>query len=541
MTSVVAARRSPYPSGMTSTAAPERDIVSWDDLDRLVAGLARQLAGAPFDVMLAITRGGLVPAGMLAYRLRIRNILVAAVEYYDDHGAARPAPDVPPVPGRSAAARPAGPRRRRGLGQRHDDPRGDRAGPPGRRHPDDRGAPLQARTLEGARVDRTSTRSRPTPGWSIRSRPVADGGSTMTRTQLLVGTKKGAFILESDADRRDWSVRGPLCEGWPIHDLIVEPGSGAILAAGGSPWFGPAVWRSEDGGETWTHSSAGLTYGDDGPSRSRPSGAWRRPPTARSWPASNPPGSSGAPTAARPGRHVEGLTNHPTRPTWQPGAGGLILHTIVPHPTDPARTWVGISAVGVFETRDGGASWEPRNVGVRADFMPEPVPDHRPVRPQVRRWPPASPSTLYQQNHCGVYRSDDGGGDVAGADRQRAADRVRLPDGRPPARPGHRSGSSRSTAPNRAASCPTASPPSGGRTIGAPRGSAPTTGLPDARRVPDGAARGDGARHARPGRDHVRDRDRPAVAQRRRGPVVADDHRQRCPRSGPSRPSSSTD
>ena len=87
----------------------------------------------------------------------------------------------------------------------------------------------------------------------------------MTRTQLLVGTKKGAFLLESDAARRDWDVQGPLCEGWPIHDLIVEPGTGAILAAGGSPWFGPAVWRSEDGGTTWTHSSSGMTYGGEEP------------------------------------------------------------------------------------------------------------------------------------------------------------------------------------------------------------------------------------------------------------------------------------
>ncbi len=74
----------------------------------------------------------------------------------------------------------------------------------------------------------------------------------MTRVQLLVGTKKGAFILESDAARRDWSVRGPLCEGWPVHDLIAEPGSGAILAGAGNAWYGPAIWRSEDGGSTWT-------------------------------------------------------------------------------------------------------------------------------------------------------------------------------------------------------------------------------------------------------------------------------------------------
>ena len=85
------------------------------------------------------------------------------------------------------------------------------------------------------------------------------------RTLLLVGTKKGAFILESDETRRDWAMRGPLCEGWPVHDLIVEPGSGALLAAAGSPWFGGAVWRSDDLGATWTHSSAGITYGDDGP------------------------------------------------------------------------------------------------------------------------------------------------------------------------------------------------------------------------------------------------------------------------------------
>jgi len=85
------------------------------------------------------------------------------------------------------------------------------------------------------------------------------------RVALLIGTPKGAFILDGDASRRDWSVRGPLCEGWPIHDISVHPESGALLAGGGSPWYGPAVWRSDDIGETWSHSSEGLTYGDDGP------------------------------------------------------------------------------------------------------------------------------------------------------------------------------------------------------------------------------------------------------------------------------------
>ena len=126
----------------------------------------------------------------------------------------------------------------------------------------------------------------------------------MPDVQLLVGTPKGAFILDSDADRRDWSLRGPLCEGWPIHDLIVEPSSGAILAAGGSPWYGPAVWRSDDDGVTWTHSSEGLSYGDGrGRVRRSPrSGASPRDRTAPCTPASSRPVCSGVATAGRPGR-----------------------------------------------------------------------------------------------------------------------------------------------------------------------------------------------------------------------------------------------
>ncbi len=228
-----------------------------------------------------------------------------------------------------------------------------------------------------------------------------------TRVRLLVGTKKGAFILESDASRRDWSMRGPLCEGWPVHDLIVEPGTGSILAAAGNPWYGPAVWRSDDGGTAWTHSSAGMTYGDESPAVAT---VWSlaTTPDGALLAGVEPAGLFRSTDAGATWAHVEGLTNHPTRPTWQPGAGGLILHTIVPHPTDTARTWVGISAVGVFETRDGGVSWEPRNVGVRAEFNPE---NRYPVTGQcVHKFAMAAgePDTFYQQNHCGAYRSDDG-------------------------------------------------------------------------------------------------------------------------------------
>ena len=231
----------------------------------------------------------------------------------------------------------------------------------------------------------------------------------MPDVQLLVGTPKGAFILDGDGDRRDWSLRGPLCDGWPIHDLIVEPGSGTILAAGGSPWYGPAVWRSDDDGRTWTHSSEGLTYGD-GAGTTPIATIWSLAtgPDGTVYAGVEPAGLFRSADGCRTWSHVEGLTNHPTRPTWGPGAGGLILHTIVPHSSDPQRMWVGISAVGVFETRDGGASWEPRNKGVRADFVPGPPPE---TGQCVHKLAMAAgePETLYQQNHCGQYRSTDGG------------------------------------------------------------------------------------------------------------------------------------
>ena len=226
---------------------------------------------------------------------------------------------------------------------------------------------------------------------------------------LLVGTRKGLFVLDGDESRDSWRVRGPLCDGWPIHDAIVNPGTGAIFAGGGSNWYGPAVWRSDDRGATWTHSSEGLTYGDDaekiatiwslatGPGDAmyagvEPAGLFRSGDGGATW------------------QHVEGLTNHPSRPEWQPGNGGLILHSIVPSPTDADRVWVGISSVGAFESADGGSTWETRNEGVRAGFMPEGQ-QYPEFGQCVHKLVMAADGGehLYQQNHCGVYRTTDGG------------------------------------------------------------------------------------------------------------------------------------
>jgi len=230
----------------------------------------------------------------------------------------------------------------------------------------------------------------------------------VTKVLILVGTKKGAFIVVSDAERRSWEIKGPFCATWPIQHAAADPATGTIYAAGGNPWFGAAVWKSTDLGETWTHSSEGLAYAEG------------EEPVKAAW--SLAQGPDGLYAGVEPAglfkstdggltwAHVSGLREHPSREHWQPGGGGLILHSIVPHPEDAKKVWVGISSAGVFHTSDGGASWEPRNRGTRADFMPE---DQRYpelgqcVHNIVRA--PGDGDRLYQQNHCGMYRSDDGG------------------------------------------------------------------------------------------------------------------------------------
>lgn len=228
------------------------------------------------------------------------------------------------------------------------------------------------------------------------------------RVLILLGTRKGAFILESDAARAAWTQRGPFCDTWPINHVIGDPATGAIHAAGGNEWFGPAVWKTTDLGESWTHSSDGMRYaeGDAGIKA-----AWSLCRAhGRLYAGAEPAGLFESRDDGATWTHIEGLRRHPSREHWQPGAGGLILHHIVAHPDDPAQIWIAISAAGVFHTEDGGATWQPRNSGTRCDFLPE---DQRyPEYGQcVHSLAMAAgrPNRLYQQNHCGMYRSDDGG------------------------------------------------------------------------------------------------------------------------------------
>lgn len=224
--------------------------------------------------------------------------------------------------------------------------------------------------------------------------------------EVLVGTRKGAFILQSDASRQEWQIRGPFCETWPIHHFI-RTVDGMLLAAGGNAWYGPSVWRSADDGASWTQSSRGLAYGDDGP---KVTSIWHiaARPDGTLYAGVEPAGLFRSEDGGVSWHHVEGLRAHPSQPHWEPGAGGLCLHSMALHPTDSNRMWIAISAAGTFETADNGETWTTRNKGVRADFIPGPAPEfghcvHKLVLNADQ------PDWLYQQNHCGVYRSDDGG------------------------------------------------------------------------------------------------------------------------------------
>lgn len=229
-----------------------------------------------------------------------------------------------------------------------------------------------------------------------------------TKVLLLVGTTRGAFIMETGATRRSWALRGPFCEAWPMNHVNADPATGTIYGGGGNQWFGPAVWKSTDLGATWTHSSDGLEYAEgEQPIKSvwsvaagagalyagvEPAGLFRSADGGQTW------------------RHVAGLRDHPTRPDWQPGGGGLILHSLVFDPDDDNRLWVAISAAGVFHSADGGGTWQPRNRGTRNDYLPEgqQYPEFgQCVHCLVKA--PGMSDRLYQQNHCGMYRSRDGG------------------------------------------------------------------------------------------------------------------------------------
>ncbi len=221
---------------------------------------------------------------------------------------------------------------------------------------------------------------------------------------LLVGTKKGLFLARSDAKRASWEINGPFCDAWPVNHAAFDPATGSIVAAGMNAWFGPAIWKSTDMGKTWTHSSEGLTYGEGADPLTA---AWLLKPAGNViYAGVEPAGLFKSTDGGETWEHVTGLRDHPTRPHWQPGGGGLMVHTMEVDPRDPNHLYVGISVAGVLESRDGGATWEPRNEGIDFDFPTE-VPGIANCAHHFEL-DRANPDILFQQSHAGMFISKDG-------------------------------------------------------------------------------------------------------------------------------------
>lgn len=229
------------------------------------------------------------------------------------------------------------------------------------------------------------------------------------RVLMMLGTGKGVFFMQSDAARRDWRLSGPFCDTWPINHVKRDPASGAVYAVGGSPWHGVDVWKTSDLGESWTRSGDGLAHDED--SGEKIDSVWSLGFSGgKIYAGVKPAALFESADGGRTWALVEGLSNHPSRKEWMAGGAGLTLHHIVTDPANPARLWVGISAAGVFHSADGGGGWEPRNVGVRLDYAENP-PENPIVGNCVHGLALAAGGgeVMYQQNHCGMYRSDDGG------------------------------------------------------------------------------------------------------------------------------------
>ena len=231
----------------------------------------------------------------------------------------------------------------------------------------------------------------------------------MSSTVLLVGTRKGCFVLESDADRRDWKVRGPFCDGWPIYNAVHDPASGSIYAAAASEWHGAGIWRSSDLGENWEFSSEGLTYGDNGMKLSKVHGLAAA--HGRLLAGAEAAGLFESRDGGKTWTLISTLDGQPNRELWNDPAnqppGHLGMSAILPHPEDASRFWVIIQGHSIFETTDDGATWTPRNKGLRADWPLENPEVGYCVHKLVLS--PADHQRMYQQNHCGMHRSDDQG------------------------------------------------------------------------------------------------------------------------------------
>jgi photosystem II stability/assembly factor-like uncharacterized protein len=244
----------------------------------------------------------------------------------------------------------------------------------------------------------------------------------MSRVRVLVGTRKGAFVLTADGKRQQWEVSGPHFAGWEVYHLKASPADpNRLYASQSTGWFGQLIQRSNDGGNTWAPMDNKFVYEGEAGTHKWYDGTPHPWEFKRVWhiePSHTDPDSlyAGIEDAAlfRSGdggqswQELPGLRKHESGPNWQPGAGGLCLHTILVDPTNPKRIFIAISAAGAFRTVDGGTTWTPINKGLKSEGIPNPTAEvgHCVHHIAMHR---SRPDVLFMQKHWDVMRSDNAG------------------------------------------------------------------------------------------------------------------------------------
>jgi photosystem II stability/assembly factor-like uncharacterized protein len=229
------------------------------------------------------------------------------------------------------------------------------------------------------------------------------------RVILLVGTKRGLFVFESDGARSAWRARGPYLIGREVYHALRDERDDSLWAATDHAVWGAHIHRSTDFGHNWETFEAAPHYSDERALQA----IWYIAPGHASSPQRmfagiEPAGLFRSDDAGATWHDVPALNDHPTNQTWQPAGGGLALHSIIIDPEHSQRIYCALSAGGVYGTDDGGESWRPLNRGVRADFQPQRFPETGQCVHKLLLHPRMN-TRLYQQNHCGTYRSDDRG------------------------------------------------------------------------------------------------------------------------------------
>lgn len=235
--------------------------------------------------------------------------------------------------------------------------------------------------------------------------------------QLLVGTRKGAWICVGDAERQEWTLQGPHFLGHVVNHLVLDPRDGrTLLMAAKTGHLGPTVFRSTDGGRSWAEARRPPAFpkaAGAAPARAADHTFWLEPGHAGEpgvwWAGTSPPGLFVSTDGGASWDPVDGFNEHPRYWDWCPADGGTpdgaLLNQIAIDPRDAAHMYVATSTGGVFETRDRGRTWMPLNKGVEANFLPDPYPEYGQDAHYIALHP-ARPDRIYQQNHCGIYRID---------------------------------------------------------------------------------------------------------------------------------------